>query len=207
MRGTVRGRWAMVVLAGLLMACDRAVDPVGVPVASVTVEPKEGVWTGTLSVGQTVALAARARAVDGSEVSGESVAWSSADTTVAAVDGAGTVTARGAGTTTVRATVRGKTGATTVVVVPAVALVLIAPQAVVLAVGQTRQFTAHAFDAAGHELSGRVVTWSTSANGVASIDGSGLVRALVEGYSDVTATIEGRAAAVGLTVVPADQAQ
>lgn len=206
MRTTVRGRWAAMVLAGLLVACDSAVDPVGVPVASVTVEPKDGVWTGTLSVGQTVALAARARAVNGSEVLGESVAWSTADTTVAVVDGTGTVTARGAGTTEVRATVRGRTGTTTVVVVSAVALVLIAPQAVVLPVGQTRQFTAHAFDAGGHELSGRAVFWSTSANGVASIDGSGLVRALAEGYSDVTATVDGRAAVVGLTVVPADQA-
>ncbi len=102
---------------------------------------------------------------------------------------------------------RGKTGSTTVMVVPAVALVRVSPGGVVLPVGQTRQFTAHAFDAAGHELSGRAVTWSTLANGVASIDGSGLLRALAEGYSDVTATVEGRTSAVGLTVVPAGQAQ
>ncbi len=204
MATTVRGRWAAAVLAGLLTGCDPATDPVGEPVASVSVEPKDGVWTGVLSVGQRVALAARARAVDGSEVSGSAVSWGSADTAVAVVDAAGVLDARGEGTTAVMATVRGKSGMTQVVVVPAVARVQVSPQALLLQVGQTRQYTARAFDAAGRELSGRKVTWGTSPNGVAAIDDSGLLRALAVGYSDVTATVEGRTWAVALTVAPAD---
>jgi hypothetical protein len=200
-------------LAVGLAACDSdegtGPEPGPAPVASVSVEPKEGVWSGTLSPGQTIELTARARTGEGAELPGGVVAWASADTAVAMVSAAGVVTARGDGTTEVTAEVGGRTGRILVVVAePAagVALVAVSPQAAVFAVGEVRQYTARAFDAHGNELVGRHVTWTTESPAVVEVSPSGLARALRSGYGQVTATVDGRSSSVGLTVSAQDAA-
>lgn len=68
-----------------------------------------------------------------------------------------------------------------------------------LAVGATTQLSATARDAQGNVLSGRTITWSTSAAGVATVS-SGLVTAVTAGTAQIRATSEGKTGEVTVTV-------
>src|SRR5690606_29986944 len=81
-----------------------------------------------------------------------------------------------------------------------VASVQIAPAAAVVSAGQSLQYMARALAADGSELAGRTVIWSATPASVASISQDGLLSALAPGYADVTASVEGVSATVGLTV-------
>ena len=71
-----------------------------------------------------------------------------------------------------------------------------------LEVGATLQLTAAPRDAKGNPLTGRAVTWSSSAAGVASVDNAGIVTGVSAGAATITATADGVSGTVGLTVVP-----
>lgn len=218
MRDRKGGVWvrrcaALLLSTILVVACDDAVGtgptpPGPAPVASVTVAPKEGAWSGTLKVGQTVALAAKPLAADGAELPTMAVAWASTDTAVAIVNAAGVVEAKKAGTAEVTAAIGGRVGRILVVVTvdapppPAegVATVKVSPQAAILEIGQTRQYAVRVFDAEGNELLGRTVAWSTTTPQVVSVSATGEVRALAAGYGEVVATVEGRKGAAAVTV-------
>ncbi len=64
----------------------------------------------------------------------------------------------------------------------------------------TVQLTATAKDANGNTLTGRAVTWQSSAGAVASVSGAGLVTGLTVGTTTITATSEGRVASASVTV-------
>jgi carboxypeptidase family protein/Big-like domain-containing protein len=81
-----------------------------------------------------------------------------------------------------------------------VASVTIAPANPTLVPLQTTQLSATLKDAAGATLSGRSITWSSSATTVASVSGTGLVTAVLAGTTTVTASSEGRNASVTVTV-------
>jgi uncharacterized protein YjdB len=69
-------------------------------------------------------------------------------------------------------------------------------------VGGSQQLTASAKDAVGNDLTGRAVTWTSSAHSVASVDGSGMVSAVAVGTASITATSEGKTATATITVIP-----
>lgn len=202
-------------LAGLMMvlaACsDEGTTGPGqspAPVASVSIQPVQGTWTGSLTVGQTIALAAKPRAADGTELPASSVQWETTNSAVLTVSAAGMVEARSAGTAEVLATVRGKLGRqfVTVVAAPAtVARVAVSPGGAVLQIGETRQYIARAFDAADGEIHGRVVEWISDAPEVATVTPGGVVVAVKAGYGQITAKIDGVSGTVALTV-PAREA-
>jgi uncharacterized protein YjdB len=177
-----------------------SVTVTSVPVASVDVTPSSL----SLSVGQTGQLTATPRDAAGNPLSGRVVTWSTSNGGVATVNGSGLVTAQGAGTATVTATSEGQSGSAqvTVTAVP-VASVDVTPSSLSLSVGQTGQLTATPRDAAGNALSGRVVTWSTSNGGVATVNGSGLVTAQGAGTATVAATSEGQSGSAQVTVTAA----
>src|SRR6267378_1407285 len=79
------------------------------------------------------------------------------------------------------------TSVVTVTVLP-VASVMVTPPTPSVQVGQTVQLAATPEDANGSPLSGRVVTWATSAPTVATVNGSGLVTAVAAGSATITAT-------------------
>ena len=81
-----------------------------------------------------------------------------------------------------------------------VASVAVSPSGASVAVGGTQQFTSMLKDANGNVLSGRTVSWSSSAPLVAPVSGTGLVTALVAGTTTLTATSEGQSGAASLTV-------
>src|SRR5216117_116088 len=94
-------------------------------------------------------------------------------------------------------------GTTTASTAP-VATVTVSPASANVVVGTLQQFTATLRDAAGNVLTGRTVTWTSSALGVATVNATGLVSGLVVGTSTITATSEGRSgtASVAVTATP-----
>ncbi len=70
----------------------------------------------------------------------------------------------------------------------------------VLNVGDTYQLAAIPRDANGNALTGRTITWTTSAAAVAKVSSAGLVTAMAEGSAMITATVEGKSASVGVLV-------
>jgi hypothetical protein len=107
------------------------------------------------------------------------------------VSTAGLVTAAGAGTSTITATSEGVAGQASVTVTAPVASVSVSPSTVNLTVGLTAQLTATLRDGAGNVLSGRTITWSSNATGIAGVNSLGLVTAVAVGNGTVTATSEG----------------
>jgi len=93
------------------------------------------------------------------------------------------------------------TSGTTAAGAPApVATVVVSPGSASVGVGGTQQFTTTLKDASGNVLTGRTVTWTSSAVSVATITGNGLVSALLAGTSTITATSEGQSGTASLTV-------
>src|SRR5207248_7504681 len=88
----------------------------------------------------------------------------------------------------------------TVTPVP-VATVTVAPATASVATGQMVQLSATPKDASGNPLTGRVITWTSSDNTIASVNGSGLVSGVAAGGPvTITATSEGQSGTASITV-------
>ena len=168
-----------------------------VPVASVTVTPS----TASAIVGRTVTLVATTRDANGTLLQGRVVGWSSSDNAVATVSNNGVVTGVSVGNVTITATSEGQTGTATVAVtlVP-VATVSVTPNQASVLVGQTVSLTATTQDANGNTLTGRAVSWSSSAPSVATVSNSGVVTGIGSGTAVITATSEGQTGTATITV-------
>ncbi len=81
-----------------------------------------------------------------------------------------------------------------------VASVAVSPATASVAVGQTVQLTATPKDTSGTSLTGRSVSWATSAPGVATVSGSGLARGVAAGTAVITGTSEGKSGTARVTV-------
>ncbi|HEX6313413.1 MAG TPA: Ig-like domain-containing protein [Gemmatimonadaceae bacterium] len=187
----------------VIAACssDSIVDPAPtpVPVASVSVSPA----THSLTVGETVSLAAVPKAANGGTLDRQ-VVWSSEDEARATVSAAGLVTAVGEGQVTIRATSEGRVGYSLITVAPlppaAVAEVTLSvDEEIVLDWDGRTQITATAYDAQGNELTGRHVQWTSTKPSVAAV-WSGNIEAQNPGVALISAVIEGVAASVGVRV-------
>jgi len=170
----------------------------GVPVATVAVTPPSA----SVQAGQTQQLTATLKDANGNVLTGRTVTWSSNNTTVASVNGTGLVTAKVAGSATITATSEGQSGTSSITVTPVpVASVAVTPATASVAVGSTLQLTATPKDANGNPLTGRVITWQSSNNAIASVNGSGLVSGVAAGGPvTITATSEGQSGTSAVTV-------
>lgn len=168
-----------------------------VPVASVVLTPSRD----TLNAGASVQLVAVARDAGGATLTGRTVTWSSADTRIATVTSAGLVVAVAPGSTAITATSEGRSATSTIVVLARpVASVNVTPASNNVVVGSSVQLTAQLTDVQGTVLSGRQLSWTSSNGAVASVDASGLVRALSTGNVTITATSEGRSGSATVVV-------
>jgi uncharacterized protein YjdB len=91
------------------------------------------------------------------------------------------------------------TAAVTITSIP-VASVAVSPASASVPVGQTVQLTATPTDANGNPLTGRVMTWVSSAPAVATVSASGRVTAKAAGSATITATSEGKSGTAAITV-------
>lgn len=129
--------------------------------------------------------------------------WSSNAPSVASVDEEGRLHGLSIGRAVVTATVDEVPAYVNVDVAPVpVASVVIEPSELQLIVGETRTLGVHALDGEGNELSGRSVTWSSTAPGIAAIAADGSLVAIAPGQARITAAIEGVSADVEVQVVP-----
>jgi uncharacterized protein YjdB len=167
------------------------------PVATVAVEPASHTFTG---LGQTRRFSAVARDASGNVLTGRAVVWSSSAPGVASVASDGTVTAVSNGSATITATVEGRTGTAAVTVAQQVANVSVTPGTLSLTTGGTGQLTATATDANGNGVAGAAISWTSSSPTVATVDGSGLVRAAAPGQATITATAQGKSGSASITV-------
>ncbi|HJS42319.1 MAG TPA: Ig-like domain-containing protein, partial [Gemmatimonadales bacterium] len=170
---------------------------VTIPVASVTVAPA----TGSVNVGETLALTATPRDANGDPLTGRAVTWASSDDAVATVTEAGLVTGVGEGAVTITATSEGQSGTAALnVTPPPVATVTVSPATGTVLVGATLPLTATPQDANGNTLTGRVVTWATSNGAIATVTETGVVTGVAAGTVTIAATSEGRVGTASVTV-------
>jgi sugar lactone lactonase YvrE len=153
-------------------------------------------------VGGTGQLVATVRNAAGQELSGASVTWSSDATSVATVDGTGKVSGVGVGTAHVTARSGDVSGTATLTVAPApiAKLEFMPAPPSRLSRGATAQLTVKASDASGNVLTGRAITWTSDAHGVATVSSDGLVTAVDVGTVRITATAEGQSVSATLSV-------
>jgi serine/threonine-protein kinase len=138
------------------------------------------------------AIVRTARAADDDQQ--RTVDWKSSDPGVATIASNGVLTTRRPGTAVISATSEGVRGDVTVTVVSVRAeSVVVAPPPSPLRLGDTVQLTATTYDANGNAVT-RPVTWRSSDPRVATIDASGRLAAVSEGWAIVTAQSDGAAA-------------
>ena len=87
---------------------------------------------------------------------------------------------------------------------PQPATVTLEPNPAVVVAGDTVRITAHVLDQRARVLSGASVTWTSGDPSVASVDATGLVTGLREGWASVTATAGPASASAPLTVQSQD---
>ena len=175
-------------IAVLVLSCgDGAVEPAPPPApvaTTVTVSPASATLT---AVEETARLTAGVRDQNGQVMAGATVAWTTSDASVAAVDASGLVTAAANGSATITATAGSVSGTAAVTVAQAVSAVAVSPPAATVAAGDTVRLSTEAQDANGHSVAGAAFAWSSSDDLVATVDGSGLVRGVAEGGATITA--------------------
>ena len=188
--------------AMMFSACGSDKPTATASVGSITlVNPKP-----TLQFGETTQLTAVVRATDGRVLSDRAVYWSSSNETTASVSGTGLVFAgpvRGSSAIVVVITARaeGKSVLTQIAIQPiGVASVEIVAPSLVMSAGDASQWTVNLKDALAGTLTGRVVTWSSSAPSVATVSAGGIVSALTPGTASITATAEGKSASAQISV-------
>ena len=190
--------WNSITEVAIYASAAVTADPPAVPaVASVTASPASA----SVQVGATLQLAGATTDSAGNLLASPTVSWATSNAVVATVAASGVVTGVTAGSATITATSEGKSGTSTITVtnVP-VASVTLTPAIASLLIGATAQLTATLKDALGNPLSGRVVTWASSAPGVAAVSGTGSVTGYGVGAVTITATSEGQSGSAAVTV-------
>ncbi|MBV9773397.1 MAG: Ig-like domain-containing protein, partial [Gemmatimonadetes bacterium] len=187
-----------------LLACSDSTGPSPEP-PTVTIDRIELSAPATrLEVGATVPVTLTARSAAGQVVAVQEVAWSSSDTVVATVTGAGLVSARAVGAATIRAVAAGRTGELPITVVPVpVASVTVVPDTATVEVGGRRTLAAVARGADGRELAGRTLRWSSADTLVAAVLPDGTVEGRAPGAVVVTAQVDSARGTARVTVIPA----
>ena len=154
------------------------------------------------AVGATVQLAATVRDQDGNAMAGASVTWASSANAVATVSASGLVTAAGNGTATITATSGSASGTASVTVAQTAAAATLTPDSVHLtAIGETAQLMAEVTDANGNAIADAAVSWSSADEAVATVDEAGVVTAVANGATTVTATSGDVSASAAVTVM------
>jgi hypothetical protein len=177
---------------------DSGTGPATPQVAHVTIAPSPD----SLHIGEAIQLVATPTTSGGDPVSGLPVAWQVSNASIATLTQGGVLTGVAVGTVTVEATIADHADTISVVVklVP-VASVALNVGGDTLAMTQTVTLVPTALDAAGHPLSGRLFTYSTSDGGTATVSSGGLVTATGLGTADITVS-SGAASTTARILVP-----
>ena len=167
-------------------------------VARVEVSPQVDTLT---ALGETYQYAAVASDAEGEPISGLRFVWMSSDPGVATVDTAGLVTARATGGTTIIASTQDVPGQASVTVVQVIANLEVNPsEGSLSALDDTVRFSAVVEDANGNVVPDALSSWESRATNVATVDSTGLVRAVGDGAAIIVASARGVADSASVTV-------
>jgi uncharacterized protein YjdB len=200
-------------IVSLAASCDDATGPnlsttPGYLISSVRVEPE----LDTIFIPTTprsfdrVAFTATAIGRNGNPLTLSQFAWSSSNPAVATVDENGLVTPLTTGTVEIRASAD-KIGRATLVVRPATMTVTITPAVDTIFVGSTLtaadtvRLLATARDLTGSLVGGLSFAWTSSSPAVATVDATGLVRAVGVGITDINVSASGHNASARVHVI------
>jgi len=131
----------------------------------------------------------------------KSVTWSSSNAAAATVSAAGVVTAVGNGTATITATTvdGGKTASCAITVeVPVESLALSSTSETIMGLGNTLQLMA---SITPNNAAIKVVTWTSSDETIATVDGTGKVTAVGAGFVKITASAGGKTVVCNVAVI------
>lgn len=131
------------------------------------------------------------------------VRWTSSAPAIATVSNSGVVTGVSEGTATITAVSDGVVATSEVQIVSstlAVDSISLVPAEAIIGVNSLLPLTATAFNESGVVLSGRVFTWTSSNNTVATVDRDGVVRGVSAGTATITVTSSGKTATAAVTV-------
>lgn len=171
-----------------------------VPVASVTVTPPAA----AVNLANTTQLIATAKDAAGNTLS-RSITWVSLAPSIASVDATGLVTANAGGTATIQARANGAgvggvdvVGSSAITVsVPVHSVTLTSPRSFIVA-SDTMHLTVVLRDALNKVITGRPITFTSSAPGSATVSATGVVTGAAAGNADITATSQGKSGTVQL---------
>ena len=190
----------MALLASVLACDDSSTDPVASPTpTSVTVSASSLSFS---SLRETAQLTATVLDQNGQAMADAAIAWMSSEASVAAVDQSGLVTAIGNGVTNLTATAGAATAVVAVTVEQLPNSIEISTPPDSLAVGDSIQMTAEAFDDLGNLIVNATLQWSSSDTTIATVDQEGWVRAWTAGSTEIKVAIGTTASATAtLTAV------
>lgn len=157
------------------------------------------------SLGDTSTVTAHVFDTNGNDLGPAAVTWGSTNGAVATVDASGNVVSVANGSARVAATLASPSLTDTigVGVYQEVASMAITPTTDTLAMGDTTQLTLSVYDARGVALARSYSTaWASDDAATASVGTLGLVTGEMVGVTNVTATVEGSAAAAPIAVAP-----
>ncbi len=157
----------------------------------------------TLSaIGATVQLSATVRDQNNNPMSGQTVNWNGSNTAVATVSGSGLVTAVSNGTAQITARSGNASGTANITVAePVPTRITITPSSHTLeAIGATVQLSATVRDQRNNVMSGQTIIWSSGDEAVATVSATGLVTAVANGMTEITAKSGSLSATAAITV-------
>ena len=200
---TIVRLFTVLAAAALAKGCGDGDSPIAPPPdpprpTTVSVSPATDELT---ALGATVQLSAEVRDQNATVMAGATVIWTSSAISVATVDASGLVTAAGNGTATITASAGSVSGSAVVTVTQSVESVVVSPSEETIALGNTLQLTAEAFDENGHAVAGAEFSWESSDAAVATVDASGLVTGVAVGVATITASAGEVAGSAVVTVM------
>lgn len=170
---------------------------------TLAISPRGGTLT---AIGATLQLSATARDGSGATISNPGITWSSSNTNVATVDGAGRVTARGLGSAIISVAAACCSGdQVQVTVTQQISSISVSPSSASVTVGQSTQLSAVARDANGNLIPNVLFAWSSSSASIAQVNGTGLVSGVAAGSSTVSASAGGRSGSAAISVASASE--
>ena len=168
-------------------------------VATVSVSPPMA----SIEEGGMQHFEAMAMTEEGMVIPDVEITWMSSDEGVATIDADGLATGVSAGDVTITATADGIPGTATLTVMeppPMVTTVTVNPPMAEIEEGQSQQFEAMAMTEDGMIVPDVEFTWTSSDDGVATIDADGLATGVSAGEATITAAADGFSDSAMLTV-------
>ena len=146
----------------------------------------------TLATTGTRQLSASLTDASGNAITGQTVAWSSSNNTIATVSSSGMVTAMHSGNANITASAGGASANAAVTVsAGTVSTVSVSPGSASLVAGATQQLVATSTDNTGSVVTGQTYSWKSSDASIVSVSSTGVATGAHIGSATVTATAGG----------------